>query len=826
MTGAKQRSKEEAEVWRRLFLETGQPAAVLKSRTAQVDALVAEAWAAALSPAFADGLALLAVGGYGRKELFPFSDVDLLLLTRRPIESMEARGALSEFLRLLWDAGLRVSQSVRTLEECASVTEGNFELTVSLLDHRLLTGDRELFAAMAERFRRFLAADSRDLVKRLCRMSRARHARFHNTIYRLEPDVKETPGGLRDLQTVHWLNILRGMQREEPADPRSQELLHQVRCFLHFEVARDANLLSFEMQDLLAAAKFSPWPDPAEWMRAYYRAASVIYREALLHLEAGESQDRGLLANFRDWRSRLSNSDFTVSRDLVFLKRPHDLDTGPALAERLFLFVARHGVGPARQTEDRVAAHLAGWAPGLLRTPPQASFWQELLALPAATTALRVMRDTGFLAAVLPEWARIDHLVVRDYYHQYTVDEHTLVALEALEGLEDPKAGGDKRLKQVAEEHAHMLWLTRLALLLHDIGKGLGGEHTQQALRLAEPFLRRIGAGDDEHDTILFLIRHHLTLSQAMQTKDLADPATAAQLAAVVHTVERLSLLTLMTYADISGVNPTAMSEWRLEQLWHLFRTVSRHLTGELTGPRSEDPHSVYGPLEPALESFLKGLPSRYLWTHSRDAAAAHAALHGKAAETGAALAVERREGVWRVSVVTEDRPFLFASLAGALSSFGLNILQAEAFSNAGGFIVDGFVFVDPSHSLDLNPPEVERLKSVLRKVALGQVRAEDLLKHRPVRPAPGRHGAVRQSVTPDNEASPVATVFEVVAHDRPGLLYSLASAISRFGCNIEVVLVNTEAHKAIDVFHVTGDGRKLEPEAAAELRQALEAAC
>jgi len=822
---AKQRCKDELAAWRLRFEEDGAPAPIFRNRTALVDSIVLEAYGQALASAVPEGLTLLAVGGYGRKELFPQSDVDLLLLARRSFESRESKDALSEFLRILWDSGLRASHSVRTVEECCAVHEGNFELTVSLLDERVLAGDRTLYASLRERFARFLAAERRDLTRRLCRMARARHARFHNTIYRLEPDLKETPGGMRDLHTIHWLRLLRAEAGESGADPHPAEFLGSVRAFLHFRAGRDTNQLTFEAQDELAAAPFSPWHDPAEWMRAYYRHSSQIQRATLLELETAEAHDRSLLANFRDWRSRLSNSEFTVSRDLIFLRNPHDLERDPELPLRLFQFVARHGIPLARATEQRIAAHLVEWSSHFRKSPPKATFWRSFLQLAHVAEALRAMRATGFLSVILPEWERIDHLVVRDFYHQYTVDEHTTVTLEVLEGLNESKEAAERRFADLLEECGDQVWLLRLALLLHDIGKGSGHDHSQEAVRLTTRLLERMEMPELDREMVLFLIRDHLVLSATLQTRDLADPATALQLSAQVKTVERLRLLALLTFADISGVNPTAMTPWRMEQLWRLYRLVARFLTGELTATSHEDPRKAYSGVTPLLEEFLEGLPGRYLWTHTRESALTQANLYEQAKVSGAALAVERRDGAWHLAVVATDRPFLFSSMAGALSSFGLEILKAEAFSNRHGYVADSFVFLDPHRTLELNPPELERLRSVLKKVAQGQLRVDDLLRHRPLKVSPSRLNSIRPSVAVDHEASPSATIFEVVTHDRPGLLYQLSSAISRAGCNIEVVIVDTEAHKALDVFHVTREGAKLSAELAEGLRADLQAA-
>jgi [protein-PII] uridylyltransferase len=821
MNAGKQLSSELLDGLKARFLETGDAQPVWKARTAYVDTAVLKMYAAALLPLFPEDFALLAVGGYGRRELFPHSDIDLLLLSRRQVTDSAAKSAISEFVRRLWDVGLRCSQSVRTLDECIVLHEGNLELTISLLDERMLAGDLALHAQLRERFARFLQTERKEIVRLLCKATRSRHAKFHQTIYRLEPDVKETPGGLRDVHAARWLTRLRDGGNPAPLDPHPAAHVASVRTFLHFRSGRDQNLLDFESQDELSAAPFSPWSDPAEWMRAWYRNAQSIWLDVQSELETSERMERSMLANFRDWRSRLSNNDFTVSRDMVFLRNPAELEIDGDLPLRLFQFVARHGVAPARQTEQRVSAHLK-WARNFAAQPAQAKWWREFLSLPSISLALRSMRACGFLGAILPEWERIEHLVVRDFYHHYTVDEHTIVTLESLEELAGAKAGPTLRFVPLLEESSGELWMLRLALLFHDLGKGTGGEHETESVRLATEFLRRSGFGEVESATVLFLIQRHLDLSALLQSRDLSDPATARYSAELTSTEERLRLLTLMTLADINAVNPSALTPWRLEQLWRLYSVTLRELTRELSANPEPETPPVSVEENPVLAEFLDGLPRRYLFTHSMEQAAAQAKLYATAIEQTAALRIEKRDGFYHLSVVAHDRPFLFASVAGGLSSFNLNILKAEAFHNRHGYIADAFVFSDPGRNLELNPPELERLRSMLRGVVLGEVRVEQLLQGRPVKAPPSRASRVQPAVTLDAATSDAATLFEVVAQDRPGLLYSLASAISRSECNIEVVLVNTEAHRAVDVFHVTKHGEKLSDENARRVRQSL----
>jgi [protein-PII] uridylyltransferase len=769
----------------------------IEARTASVDQLVVQAYSRQF--AHQEGVAAMAVGGFGRRELFPHSDVDVLLLVAPALPPAELKNAVGSFMQELWDAGLRLSHSVRTVDECCQLHEGNTELSISLIDRRLLSGDAALFAQLEARLPKFFRLQGRTIARHLAQLTRARHSKFQNTIYHLEPNLKETPGGMRDLHVVHWVSKL--LESEAPPLDASRAFLFPLRYFLHERSRRDDNVLSFEAQDEVSG-------QPAEMMRSYFRHARAIARAAADAVQAAEDTQPSLIGQFRDWRTRLSNAEFTVSRDAVFLRSPQQLTRDHSLLGRLFEFVGRHGLPLSRDSERRVAAAVA-------ELRDARATWTELkpiLSLPKASAALRAMEQTGVLAALLPEWRRIECLVVRDFYHRYTVDEHTLVAVELLEHIED---GRFRDLHSEIDRPA----LLRLALLLHDIGKG-HGNHVAEGLRLTREILDRLGVAAGDSETVLFLIEHHLALSAVMSSRDLDDVATARALAEDVGTVERLKLLTLLTYADISAVNPTAMTPWRRDQLWRTYRLAHDELTRELDTERIHAPGSA----SPALSEFLDGFPTRYVRTHSQEEIRRHFELWEEAHGSGIGIAVERNNGYYRLVVATADRPFLFASISGALAAFGMNILKAEAFANSAHFVLDTFTFADPMRTLELNPSETDRMRDTIARVVVGKDDVRRLLRNRP-RPSP-RIQAVAPRVAFNNDASPAATLIEIVADDRPGLLYDLASAMSEGGCNIEVVLIDTEAHKALDVFYVTAQGRKLHADRHQALREALLAAC
>jgi [protein-PII] uridylyltransferase len=443
-----------------------------------------------------------------------------------------------------------------------------------------------------------------------------------------------------------------------------------------------------------------------------------------------------------------------------------------------------------------------------------------LLQLPHAARALRAMHDTGLLQIIIPVWEQIECLVVRDFYHRYTVDEHTLVTLEYLEELRATVDPSRKRFRELLEEteEAPLLYM---ALIFHDMGKSDGLEgHAVASAKVATLVLERMQMPEADRRRVLFLIEHHLDLSAVMNSRDLGDPATGVELAQRVETIEQLRLLALMTYCDISAVNPDAMTPWRLEQLWRTYLVGHRELTRELETER------IHSQASDEQSKFLEGFPTRYLRTHTDEQVSAHVELARVAVENGVAIMLERGSGVYSLTVVTPDRPNLFASLAGALSAFGMNILKAEAFANANGQVLDTFCFADPMRTLELNPAEADRLKSTVRRAVLGKEDVQRLLRGRPKPAVPSKHAAVKPTVAFDGQASDTATLVEIVAEDRPGLLYDLASTFSSAACSIEVVLIDTEAHKALDVFYVTKDGAKLPPDLQEDLRGRLLVVC
>ena len=803
------------------FFKTGRASDVQTALARIIDSIAVDAYRATIELILPQGAVMLAAGGYGKRELFPYATVDILVLLEGESPWVSLREPLAECVRLLWDAGLRLNHTVRTVSECLEFREQNIDLDINLLDLRYLAGDQALHARFENKWPAFLEKNGAKLGQHLAQHTRVRHAKFQNTVHHREPDIKEAPGGLRDWNLIGWLARL-APEGVHASDQLSQagEFLSTVRCFLQYRSQSDRNLLDVEAQERILEQPFSHAQTTSEWMREYFRHAWVIFNEARRALGALEKTESTLVGNFRDWRARLSNSEFTVSRERIFLRTPAQLESDPAVVLRLLEFIGRHGIAPAPETERRLETARPAFAAYCAQPRPLWATLESILSLPRAAMAFRTLQRVGLLAALFSEWAWMVDLVDAEPEHRYTIDEHTLLTVERATELGYNSDPALQRFAQLLSEIENPAVLA-FALLFHSAGKGAGpGDRAQLSMPLARQAMERIRMPGEEQREVNFLIEHQLDLAEVMSGRDVDDPATARQLAERVGTIERLKLLTVMTYGVLSAMSSDAMTPWRLERLWRAYEVTQRELTRELETDRIQEvPDSL-----PGRPAFLKGFPVRYLRAHAPAEVEEHIRLYEESRPTGVAVQLDRIEGAYRLTVIARDMPALFASFAGAISSFGLDILKAEAFSNARGTVLDTFVFADPQRTLELNPPESERLLDLIRRVALGKTDGQRLLRSR-AQADPKKRSAPPQ-VQFDSDACDTATLVEIIAEDRPGLLYNLATVFSSTACNIDVVLIDTKGHRAIDVFYVAHDGQKLSPELQATLRGKLLAVC
>lgn len=815
---------------------------------------------------------LAAVGSYGRGILAPRSDLDVRIIVDR--DSARAQQVAEALLYPLWDAGCPVGHAILTIEEALELARTDLTTATSLLDLRVVAGPRARVDKLLERARGgFFSAELGGFVNRLREERATRHEKYGGSLYLLEPDVKAGAGGLRDLDIARWAAHAR-YGAKELADlvklgvlvPREQEeiaaaeaFLWSVRARLHVRADRRSDRLTFDAQEEIGRAMMSPHRTSTsdahaahaaeQLMQRYYGHARTVERlvERVLDL-CQPPRARG-----RQMQQEVLAKGVRTFDAHATLETPAQLYNEPALAMRLYHAAMRKGLPVYPFARDAVARAAAEpeFGEHLRASPEAVQLFIECLTTAAdrvvhtnggmkTGSILRELHDVGLLLAMIPEFDPVVGRVHHDIYHVYTVDVHSVAAVDRIRALTRGELASEYPLAcRLAGDTPRKVPLY-VATLLHDVGKGGGGAgHSERGAEMSKSICARLGLSREDAEEVRWLIEQHLAMYHVATRRDLDDPGTVASFAEVItksggSPLERLQHLYLLTVADISTTSPTAMTSWKARMLDDLFLATSHHLASKQRGDETPDEilervrseaRAAWGKRDAFLESYLEAMPKSYFIGQTGRSVAAHAAVVAR--RGGAPVVVDvvpsRHADAMELCIAADDRPGLLASIAAALAANRLDVMTAHIFNRpvqdgtkqeAVDFFAvrranrDGAEAIEP-----LDAREVARIAADLEGVVTGSIDAGGLLRDRrgPAslreKPAP----AVPTGVEIDDRASRRFTVIDVYAKDRPGLLYTIAKGLHELGLSIARSKIATEGARAADSFYVTEiDGSKV----------------
>jgi [protein-PII] uridylyltransferase len=798
---------------------------------------------------------VVALGGWGRGELHPSSDLDLMVVHDGEMTPYVQR-VTQELLYTLWDMGLQIGHSLRSLDDCVAIASTDFPSRTSMQQARLVAGDRKLFG----RFRRVLEQnvynrDFEEFLRAALAEREQRYRKWGASPYGGEPNVKESAGGLRDVHTAMWLSAakfgartLRELADKRLITPPEQQaadaaltFLWRVRNELHFFSGHKNDVLTRDLQPRIA--ENLGYRDDGQslgverFMREYYLHARVIHRVSRrLIARCEETLSRGGGAKRRERQQALADGLVFLDGKLHLADRDPDLlRRDPVRLMRVFWHLHRLGCELSLALERAIEAALDVIDEPFRRSPIVRDLFLDICRhWGRCAITLSEMHELGVLGRYVPEFGALTCLVQYDVYHRFTADQHSLIAVEHLEALAPGQSAESEGAAQVFSE-VEKPDLLLLGMLLHDIGKAKGHGHVQKGIPLIRELTARLALPPDDAGLVEFLVAHHLTMSHIAQRRDIHDPKTVTDFAATAGDPQRLKALYLLTYADMRAVGPRVLTPWQAAILHELYvRTLAELTDGRVERPRRRDVAPRLHALVrdeidlQAVKAHLAMTSDRYIATTSPQRMADHLRLIERLGDAPVVTEVFHHPGLGSsdLVVVTRDVPGLFSLIAGTLAAHDVNIISAQIHTREDGLAIDTFQVRDGSSDPFTGSLQWSRTLDALRTTVSGEVSVEERLerRRRTSRPEPV---AGPPKITVDNRASDAYTVVEVKCPDRLGLLYQITRTLSRLGLDIASARIATEIDQAFDTFYVHDEhGRKVEePDGTRRLTAALGAA-
>ena len=780
-------------------------------------------------------LALIAVGGYGRGQMAPHSDIDLLFLTPWK-QTAWGEQVIETMLHILWDLGLKVGHATRSLDDMVRMARADLTVRTALLETRFIWGDQKLYDEATLRFRKdVVAGTARAFTAEKLAERELRHKKMGDSRYVVEPNLKEGKGGLRDLHTLYWIGKY-AYQVETVAElvdkglltapelrqfRRAENFLWLVRINLHDIAGRAEERLTFDVQrELSARLRYTERAGMSaveRFMRHYFLMARTVGDLTglfLSHLDESFAKSSWLPTITRR-PARLNG--FTLRRGQLGVPGPDFFHADPVRLLELFMLADREELG-IHPLAMRQAARDAGLIDERVRRDPRANalFLAVLTSARDPETVLRWMNEAGVFGRFVPDFGRVVAQMQYDMYHHYTVDEHTIRAIGLVARIENGGLAAEHPLSSGIIRQLASRRVLHVAVLLHDIAKGRGGDHSELGGDIAEKLCPRFGLTPAETETVAWLVRHHLLMSATAFKRDLADFKTILDFVEAVASPERLKLLLILTVVDIRAVGPGVWNNWKGQLLRDLYESAEEVLRlGHKQKGRQERIAAKQAGLQAAMGwddgrfyTYARRFADSYWVAETADALAINAAMIASADAEDCPLSItavpDAASGTTLVSIYAADHPGLFYRIAGAISLGGANILDARIHTTRDGQAVDNFVVADPLGRPFAEPGQLARLKRSIEDVLTGKVRLADRLAARPLARRRAEVFRVEPNVLIDNRASNRYTVVEVNAADRPALLWSLTNALFQSRVTIHSAHIATYGERATDTFYLT----------------------